>query len=288
MVGGVLCRLAAIRWDVFGVYYRRRPRFGGAHLFQMDLTRRDQVVQWLKQVRPQAVIHTAAVADVGYCQQHEQLTAGINAQVPVWLAEWCAGAKSFYGFTSTDLVFDGGHAPYNESCPVSPLSVYAHQKVQAERGVAECYPQAAVFRLPLLIGLPPEAPHGRLNFCHQMLASIQSGNRLVLFADEYRTPVDVISAAEGILALLTRHQGFLHLGGPRRISRYRLGLMMAAAMNRSPGMIKGNTIAGSQTVPRAPDVSLDSRRAFELGYQPAPLETAVQRVSDQFSIISKS
>ena len=121
-----------------------------------------------------------------------------------------------------------------------------------------------------------------------MLAAIHEGRELVLFTDEYRTPVDVQSAAEGILSLIGRHQGLLHLGGLSRVSRYALGLMMAEAMQRPSDMIRGIPLVESGlAMPRAPDVSLDSHQAFGLGYAPAPLETAVQRLVNQYLVISK-
>ena len=42
--------------------------------------------------------------------------------------------KLLHVFTSSDLVFDGLKAPYRESDPVSPVSVYGEQKVLAEEG----------------------------------------------------------------------------------------------------------------------------------------------------------
>ena len=151
-LGGALCSLAERHWEVFGTYFRRQPRLPGVHLVKADLTRRDRLEALLTEVRPRAVIHAAAVADVTYCHQHEKQTADINIRVPARLAAWCAREKVPYGFTSTDLVFDGRHAPYDELGAVDPLNVYARQKAEAERRIMENDDQAVIFRLPLMIG----------------------------------------------------------------------------------------------------------------------------------------
>jgi dTDP-4-dehydrorhamnose reductase len=127
------------------------------------------------------------------------------------------------------------------------------------------------------------APFGHYHFCGEMLRSIREDRPLRLFIDEYRTPVDTDSAARGLLLLLGRAHGVFHLGGRTRVSRYTLGLMMADAMGVAPGMIHPVTIASlSLKTPRAPDVTLDSGKACAMGYDPLPLEIAVQKVVEDF------
>jgi dTDP-4-dehydrorhamnose reductase len=239
----------------------------------------------LRRIQPEAVIHAAAIADVGLCQRHPDRTADINIDVPARLAAWCARRDVPFGFTSTDLVFDGERAPYDEACPVNPINSYARQKARAEANVLKMYNKAAVFRLPLLIGV--SGRNDTYHFCHRMFDAIYKGEVLSLFTDEYRTPVDIGSAAAGILSMLGRVEGVLHLGGRTRISRYELGLMMAEAMGRVPDMIQAVRIADIPSIgQRAADVALDSRRAFDLGYSPMPLNAAVKLVVGQYIIKS--
>lgn len=288
LLGGALCRLAADQWDVYGLYHDHPVQMAGIRVFQADLTRRGDVDGLLHRLEPDAVIHAAAIADVGRCQCHPDQTTEINVNVPARLAAWCSRHDVPFGFTSTDMVFDGSRAPYDEQCPVNPLNHYARQKVRAEVEVLTHYSKAVVFRLPLMIGVSPLLPlENTRHFCRQMLAAIHLGRMLNLFIDEYRTPVDIDSAATGILIMLGRVHGLVHLGGRMRISRYDLGVMMAAAMGRAPDMIQAVRIAeipgGAE---RAGDVSLNSDRAIALGYMPTPLMAAVQSVVNQYLVIS--
>lgn len=284
-LGGALCRLAAENWDVCGVYHRHPVQVAGVRAFQVDLTRRGDVDDLLRRLSPDAVIHAAAVADVGQCERHPDRTADINVDVPAHLAAWCFRQAVPFGFTSTDLVFDGSRPPYRESSPVNPINHYACQKVRAETDVLKCCGKAAIFRLPLMIGVSSRSD--ARHFCRQMLDAIHEGRSLKLFSDEYRTPVDIYSAAKGILALLGCVQGIVHLGGRTRVSRYALGLMMGEAMGRKTDMIEPVRIAEmSGNGPRAADVSLDSSHAFDLGYAPMPLKAAVQSIVDKYLVIS--
>lgn len=284
-LGHPLCRLATRQWDVCGIYYRHAPQVSGITSIQADLRRLDELAAMIRRLRPAAVIHAAAVADLTYCQAHPEPSAALNVHVPGLLAEVCAELDIIYLFISTDLVFDGRQAPYGEQRPVSPLSEYARQKVRAEAAVLRRYPRALVCRLPLMFGVAPNAAQ---QFSYRMLKDIKQGRPLSLFVDEFRTPVDNHSAAEGILAVLGRAGGVLHLGGRTRVSRYELGVMMAQALDKPPGMLRPVTMAELPlNVPRAPDVSLDSRRAYALGFAPAPLAAAVEHVVDQFKAIAQ-
>ena len=285
LLGHPLCRLARRRWAVCGIYRRHAPQVSGITSIQTDLRGLDQLSALIRRLQPEAVIHAAAVADINYCQAHPQSSAVLNVDVPLRLAEACAELGIVYLFVSTDLVFDGRQAPYSEMRRVNPLSTYARQKVQAERAVLHRYPRAQVCRLPLMFGVSPYSAH---QFSYRMLMNICQERPLSLFTDEFRTPVDNCSAAVGILTVLGRASGLLHLGGRTRVSRYDLGILMARALNKVPSMVRPVTIAElSLTAPRAPDVSLDSRRASALGFAPALLEAGVEKVVEQFKAIAQ-
>jgi len=279
-LGYPLTHLARQDWDVTAIYRRRQPKIENVATIQADLTDDAQMDDIFRFVRPQAIIHAAAVAQVGACQADPDGTEAINVIVPRRLAEKCARLGIDFLFTSSDLVFDGRQAPYDETAAVKPLSVYADQKIRAEENVLETYPNALVCRLPLMFGVAPDAEE---NFAVQMLTNMVAQRELTLFIDEYRTPVDSESAARGMLTFLGRAHGLLHLGGRTRVSRYDLGVMMAAALGIEPTMIRAAGIADlNLSTPRSPDCSLISRRAFEMGYDPAPLKQAVQRTVEQF------
>jgi dTDP-4-dehydrorhamnose reductase len=236
-------------------------------------------------VRPRAVIHAAANADVIACEENPQACDNINRQVPVRLARLCHQAGIAYLFTSTDLVFDGRHAPYDESAPTSPICVYGEQKARAEAEVLNSYPDALVCRLPLLYGIGPYSGH---HFSVQILRAIRGAGTLNLFVDEFRTPVDIASAAHGMLTLLGREKGLFHLGGHTRISRYGLGLAMARQLDIEPSMIRPVHIHQMKmAVARAADCSLVSQKAYAAGYQPASLERGLRRFVRQFDRFSQ-
>lgn len=281
LLGHPLCLSARQHWPVHAVYRRNPPQVTGINTVQCDLSDLEALAPLLDEVRPKAVIHAAAAAQVGACQAHPRRSEVINVLVPARLAALCADRDIPLVFVSTDLVFDGLAAPYDERCTTAPVCIYGQQKVRAEGEVMGRHPGALVCRMPLMFGL---APHAHDNFTVQMLNAIAMGKPLHLFVDEYRSPVDTASAARGVLAMIGRVRGLVHLGGRTRVSRYELGCMMAAAMGVAPDMIVPTSLTETDLpYPRSPDCTLDSHRAFSLGYDPTPLDRAVAQTVALFS-----
>ena len=203
----------------------------------------------------------------------------INIGASVNLAGLCSDNGIPYVFTSTDLVFNGLEAPYNEEDTPNPLNIYGEQKVLAEEKVLTEYPEAAVCRMPLMFGSSSPAYQ---TFFQQMADALKDGSELRLFTDEYRTPVSARTAAKGLLLAIDTVKGVVHLGGVERISRYHFGLLMMDVMGISEARLvqcKQKDIAMS--APRAPDLSLDSSKAFFLGYKPLTLKEELKRLLSQ-------
>lgn len=274
-LGWQVCRMAAAAWQVFGLCRRVASLPGGCEPIRCDLTQADDLEALFSELQPDAVIHTAAAADPNFCEAHPDQTDPINVQVPARLARRCARGTTPYIFTSTDLVYDGTRPPYAETDPVAPVNVYGEQKAGAEAAVAAAWPGALICRMPLLFGWS-----GSVNepFDREMIRALEQGRPLRLFTDEFRTPVDAESAAAGLLHLLGRTSGILHLGGAQRVSRFDMGVRIAGVLGVSPRLLVPSERGSVPLAAARPaDVSLDSRKARGLGYAPLPLDEAIRQ-----------
>jgi dTDP-4-dehydrorhamnose reductase len=272
-LGWNICRHTPKEWEIFGVVYSHPLSLPGANIIQTDLRKDKSVKQLFETVRPQAVMHMAAVSDPNYCQLHREETRAINVEASLRMA----GLSADYGipclFTSSDLVFDGNHAPYSEEDPPDPINHYGEQKTLAEAGMRRRYPQTIICRLPLMFG---ESGPVAQSFLQPMLQSIREGRDLSLFVDEFRTPVSGKTAAQGLFLALNHTGEIIHLGGKERISRYGFGLMLKDSLiSLEVKLIPCSQKDSSMAAPRPADVSLNSAKAFSLGYDPPPLLTAL-------------
>jgi dTDP-4-dehydrorhamnose reductase len=268
-LGWNLCQIARTEWEVHGTYHQHPIEILDVNLHQLDLTNFDLVKGSVDLIAPDAIIHTAAASSPNFCQEYPDKSYQINVLASKLLAKICADAKIPFVFTSTDLVFDGTKPPYRETDPVSPINIYGEQKVAAEREILLVDPQATICRMPLMFGM---APATATSFIQPWIKVLASGQKLQLFVDEFRTPVSAITATQGLLMLLRSSDlGIIHLGGKERISRYDFGCLLAEVFGFDLSLISPISQRDLQMMaPRAADVSLDSTRAIELGYD-APL-----------------
>ncbi|NEO26735.1 MAG: sugar nucleotide-binding protein, partial [Kamptonema sp. SIO4C4] len=82
-----------------------------------------------------------------------------------------------------------------------------------------------------------------------------------------------------LLALEKQVQGYLHLGGKERLSCYEFGCLMAEVFNLSTKQISRcsqNDVP--MAAPRPADLTLDSSQAFQLGYDPPTVKTALMQL----------
>ena len=273
-LGWNLCRSALKNWEVYGTYYSHQLAIPQVDLFKTDLRDFEAIAAVFKAIEPDAVIHTAAASKPNYCQTHPQESYEINVTASINIARLCGEYNIPCAFTSTDLVFDGTKSFYQESDRVSPICYYGEQKAIAEKKMREINPAIAICRMPLMFGLASPVSS---SFIQGTIGNLEAGKEVNLFTDEFRTPASAAAASQGLLlAVEKKVEGLLHLGGKERISRYDFGLLLAEIWQLPKELIKAGKQADVVMVaPRSPDTSLDSSKAFTLGYRPQSLQQEI-------------
>ncbi|WP_414563308.1 MULTISPECIES: SDR family oxidoreductase [unclassified Anabaena] len=275
-LGWHICQLAKTNWEVYGTCYSHSIDIPGVKIIPVDLTDFAELKQLFREIKPAAVIHTVAQSQPNFCQTHPQESYKINVTASCDVAGLCADDAIPCAFTSTDLVFDGLNAPYEETDPVCPVNLYGEQKVAAEIGMLERYPMTAVCRMPLMFG--GETPTAK-SFIQPFMQTLKDGKELSLFTDEFRTPASATTAAKGILLALEKINGYLHLGGKERISRYDFGRLLVEVFQLPTTGLKGCRQKDvKMAAPRPADVSLNSSQAFALGYQPLSVKSELEQL----------
>jgi dTDP-4-dehydrorhamnose reductase len=275
-LGWNLCQIARTDWEVHGTYTRHPIEIPNVRLHSIDLTDLAAVDRVISAIAPDAVIHTAAASQPNFCQNNPEISYRINVTASQHLAKICHAAQIPFAFTSTDLVFDGTKAPYTETDPVAPLNIYGEQKVTTEREILAVYPSASICRMPLMFGM---APPNATSFIQPWIKSLQAGEGLKLFVDEFRTPVSARTAAQGLLLALKLAPETIHLGGKERISRYDFGLLLADVFGFDSALISPIYQKDLQmAAPRAADVSMDVSKAIALGYDLPPLRSELAAI----------
>ncbi len=260
LVGSTLISTAPDGVEVHAT--QRQAPVTAAMAHTIDLADPDEPVGLLAAIRPDVVIHTA----YGTADLERDVIAATRS-----LAAACAIQGAELVHLSSDVVFDGEHAPYAEDAPPVPVHAYGRAKAEAEADVATAVPDAAVVRTSLVCAADPLDPRSAW-----VVDTLRAGEPITLFTDEIRCPVradDLAAHAVGPRRpARAERAGPWHLVGPAALSRHELGVLLAEAHGLDPSAI---TAASSrdQPDPRPRDLTLTAERSAGLPTRPRSVGT---------------
>ena len=172
---------------------------------ELDITDVDKVMEFVREIRPYAIINCAAYTAVEACENEEDLAFRINAIGPrnLSIAATETGAKLMH--VSTDYVFDGnGHRPYLETDPIGPQGAYGRTKLAGENFVKEFSYKHYIVRTAWLYG------DGK-NFVKTMLRLSETNDKVRVVKDQVGSPTSAAELAKAIAYLLpTENYGLFH------------------------------------------------------------------------------
>mmetsp|Transcript_24190 Transcript_24190/g.43789 ORF Transcript_24190/g.43789 Transcript_24190/m.43789 type:complete len:343 (+) Transcript_24190:94-1122(+) len=135
-------------WKVRGLAFSRATEA----LVKCDLLDVSQLAYQFKDFCPGIVIHCAAERRPDKLESDKDYAIRINADVVRNVGNLAKEYQAWLIYLSTNYVFDGKQAPYDEDATPCPINVYGESKLAGERAVAEVHPGAAILRVPLLYG----------------------------------------------------------------------------------------------------------------------------------------
>ncbi|MEW5717613.1 MAG: SDR family oxidoreductase [Chloroflexota bacterium] len=251
-VGAGILRRAPKEWKIAATYFAHPLEQSGVAAFRVDIRNTDAVNQLFTEFRPDVVIHTAALMT-----GDAMMTTNVDGSRHIARA----ATRSFDSadaplrtrliHLSSDVIFDGEHAPYDENAAPAPITPYAKSKARAEQAVKEEHTHYVIARTSLVYGFAPMDPRTRQTL---------DGAMPRLFTDEYRCPIFVDDLADALIELAQNDfVGGLNIAGPQRLSRYAFGVKLARAFRVEPRFQPALSV--SSPTPRPRDCALDIARA---------------------------
>ena len=214
-LGRHLARLAAAEWPgVLAYNFHSRDPLGRPQGVALDVRDGPAVARLVADFAPDAIIHTA-----GSNTTPDMTAVIVEGTRHVAAAAAAVGAQLIH--LSTDSIFDGTAAPYDETARPTPLHDYGRAKAAAEALVA-AHPHAVTVRTSLIYGLE-EMDNGTA----WMATALRAGRPVTLFTNQWRNPVWVDSLARACLELVeSDYRGVLNVAGRQPMSRADFGLRL--------------------------------------------------------------
>jgi dTDP-4-dehydrorhamnose reductase len=263
-LGGHLLSQGHSRYKIVTTYHQS-PHYDITNVEwrHLKLSKIETITSLIQDIKPDVIIHPAAISSVDLCEQQPQLAELINVQATVALAKAAAKHGIRFVFLSSDMVYDGETGLYSENDDVNPINYYGYTKVQAEEKIKDICPNHVIVRTAIIYGTVLANAH---SFSDEMLHQVQNQRQVNLFYDQFRSPILVNNLAEAVFELADSSiVGTLNLGGKERISRYDFGMKMAHCYNFSTQLLNRCSMDEFRHVAKRPrDVSLNIKKVLDL------------------------
>ncbi len=228
-----------------------------------DLTDLDQTRLMLKKVRPDWLIHAAAMTNVDACESDSALAQQVNA-VAVQNIVSHMEPDTCLAYLSTDQVYPDIPGPHQEGTE-NPVNVYGQTKLEGERNALR-HKNCLVFRANLFGHSMTE---GRSSLDDFIVNGLREGKSITIFKDVLFSPLHMSTLVSIIYECMERGlHGIFNTGSRSGMSKAEFAFAVADHLNLDT---KTATVGESASqAGRAP-------RALDLRMAVTKLETALGR-----------
>lgn len=223
---------------------------------EADITDGTGFDKLLQSIKPDAVIHCAAMTAVDKCESEIDLAYKLNAVGTANVARACSKNHVRLIAISTDYVFEGNSdRPYNEFDPANGgNTIYGKSKFAGEEAVRIFCPNHVIARISWLYGA------GGPSFVHAMM-NLADGSRpeLKVVADQIGNPTSTSTVAKALRNILKNETlcGTFHLTCEGEASWYEFALEIFRLAGIEQKVVPCTTVEFPRPAPRPKNSRLD-------------------------------
>ena len=217
--------------------------------------------KWLNKVKPDMVIHCAAIVNVDACEDNVEMATRLHVETTEVIANYLDTNNGRLIYISTDSVFDGKkQTPYNETDLANPLNIYARTKLMGEQPVL-----SMVNGLILRTNIIGWTQEGNTSFAEWVIRGLIDNAPLNLFYDVHFSPLHVDELSLIIENIIERPvYGLYHFASSDNISKYDFGVQMAKVFGLSDSNINRASVEDMDFKAERPkNMALNSEKLAE-------------------------
>ena len=228
-------------FEIFGSYRSQVIDDYNSKLFQLDVTDSEKSQKLIKKQSPDIIIHTAALTDVDYCENHKKEAKEVNVHGTENIAKIAREIEAKMVYVSTDYVFDGKSGPYSEDDKPNPISYYGRTKLEGENVIKKLGIDYLIVRTTVLFGCHPL---GILNFATWVIGKLTKKQKINVVNDQFGNPTLADNCAEVILSILKNGKsGIYNVVGKDYVNRFDFACKIADFFNLDKSLIEPVTTA---------------------------------------------
>ncbi len=252
--------LAQQNHTVYSCYHDAKPEHGTPT--KLDITNQNEIKDTINDLKPDSIIHLAAMTGVDQCETQQDLAMKINSEATEIIAREASNQKAFFVYVSTDYIFDGKRGMRKEDDTPQPLGFYGKSKLSGERALNRLASPYAIARTSTPFGWHST----KKSFPVWVKENLESEKEIPVLVDQFTSPTYVPNLSAMLIEVAKRQiPGIIHLAGATRISRYDLAELVAENLNLDKKLlIPTKTEEMNWKAQRPKDSSLDVSYATDI------------------------
>jgi dTDP-4-dehydrorhamnose reductase len=255
LLGLNLCLHLAKKHEVIGVIHQDELQGVPYQVIIEDLSNGSAPQRLIERIKPDVVVHTAAMAIVDECEKQPERAMLVNGVLPGIIAAICKRRSIPMVHISTDAVFDGEKGNYTEEDRPNPLSIYANSKLEGENAVKKENPDAIIARVNFF----GWSLRGDRSLAESFYANLSVGKLMKGFTDVHFCALFVMNLVDILLKMIKEElHGMYHAVSSESLSKYDFGIAIARKFGFDEKLIEPTRVADSGLVAkRSPNLTLN-------------------------------
>ena len=210
-------------YDVISTYTAHKIGIKGCNTLFMDVTEPSNVLSVIRKIKPDVVVHTAALVGMNICEKEPALADRINVEGTRNIVESCRKSNSKIIYISTDYVFDGKKGNYTEEDKPSPINVYGKTKYRGE--VLIDTQKDAIIRTSIYGW---NVIKDKRSFSTWIIDDLRNSKQINVFMDNINSMMLVNNLAEALKEFIDKDlNGIMNIASAEIISKYDFALKIA-------------------------------------------------------------
>ena len=261
---------------------------GSGYSYQsLDIENEQEVEGSLADLRPEVIIHGAAMTHVDECEKHQEACYRANVLATKYLIAAAEKIQSHFIFVSTDFIFSGldGQNPYTEEAVADPVNYYGQTKLDGEELLKRSSLKWAIARTVLVYGLANDL--SRSNIILWVKSSLEAGKQIQVVDDQVRTPTLAEDLAAGCILMAEQGAtGIFNISGSELLTPYDMAIETADYFGLNKELIvRTDSTKFTQPARRPMKTGFVIEKAKnQLGYRPKTFREGISILAKQLSL----
>lgn len=176
---------------------------------EMDITRREEVLQKITELKPSVVFNCAAFNNSDSAEENPEPANVLNGFAPGYIAEACEQIGAALVHYSSDYVFNGlSKDGYDEDAPSDPINNYGKSKVLGEKEIAGKTDRYYIIRTSWLFGKKGPGEISKPSFVDMILELSKTKPEIKAVEDESSRPTYVVDLARASVEIIRQQKPF--------------------------------------------------------------------------------